>query len=296
MKPKLLISFSGGRTSAVMTKMLWDYHKDTHDIRITFANTGCEHPATLDFVHECETHFNWPVVWLETVVNPERGQGVKHKIVNYETASRNGEPFEEVVKKYGIFNMTSPACTARLKTDVMESYVKSQGFIRGKKRNYFTAIGIRADEMDRVSARREELGFIYPLVDWEMTKRDIALEIKKWSFDLQIPNDAYGNCVWCWKKTMRKHLTLAKQDPSIFDFPKRMEEEYSHVNGHTKAAHEGRRYWFRKHLTVDDIIATSRDTEFTEYVDDPYEHGIDFDPALDTGSACGESCEIGADE
>jgi len=39
-KPRLAISFSGGRTSAVMTKLCVDKFSNTHDIEITFAHTG----------------------------------------------------------------------------------------------------------------------------------------------------------------------------------------------------------------------------------------------------------------
>jgi len=36
-------------------------------------------------------------------------------LVTFETASRNGEPFEEMIQKYGITNMQSPQCTRNLK-------------------------------------------------------------------------------------------------------------------------------------------------------------------------------------
>lgn len=294
---KLAISFSGGRSSAVMTKLLWDKYKDSDwDVRITFANTGCEHEATLDFVHECELRFGWPIVWVEAEVSPHRGMGVRHRVVSYETASRKGEPFEAVVSKYGIFNPTTPACTARLKTDPMKSYLRSIGYkFRGEFGDgHMTAIGIRADEMDRVSEKRHELGIVYPLVDAGLRKRDIAIAIKSWGFDLKIPNDAYGNCVWCWKKTLRKHLTIAKEAPVFFDFPKRMEEQYGHVNGDTAAAFNGRRYWFRKHLKVDDILRMSKEQDFVPYTDSAHDHAFDVD--LDVGGSCGDSCEIMSDE
>ena len=98
-KPKLAISFSGGRTSAVMTKLCVEKFSDTHDIAITFANTGCEHENTLKFVDQCDKHFGWGVVWVEAVINQEKGIGPKHRIVDYETASRYGEPFEDAIKK-----------------------------------------------------------------------------------------------------------------------------------------------------------------------------------------------------
>jgi 3'-phosphoadenosine 5'-phosphosulfate sulfotransferase (PAPS reductase)/FAD synthetase len=76
MKPKLAISFSGGRSSAVMTKLCLDEYSSTHEIVVTFANTGCEHPATLDFVRDCDRYWNFGTVWLEAVIDPTPGVGV----------------------------------------------------------------------------------------------------------------------------------------------------------------------------------------------------------------------------
>lgn len=281
-----------------MTDLLYREVRDTHDVRLTFANTGCEHHETLEFLHRLEVEMGWPIVWLEAVVDPREGYGVRHKVVSYETASRNGEPFRDAVAKYGIFNATAKACTARLKTDPMESYLRTQGFVRGKGLNYDTAIGIRADEIDRVSVKREKLRFIYPLVDLGITKRDVAIHIKKnWNFDLKIPHDAYGNCTWCWKKSHRKHLTLASECPEVFDFPARMETLYGTHKSERKAAYKGRSFWFRKHKSVSDIMTEAALGEFTPYVDDPNHHGVDFDPDLDTGDGgCGESCEVYPDD
>lgn len=294
-KPKLAISFSGGRSSAVMTKLLWDRHAGNHDIQITFANTGCEHEATLEFVHRCETEFGWPVVWIEAKVEPRSGVGVRHSIVNYETAARHGEPFEAAIAKYGIPNAANSQCTSRLKTEPMESYLKACGYYRGKRLNYDTAIGIRYDEIDRISSRRVENRFIYPLVEGQITKRDVAMEIRRWGFDLQIPGDHYGNCVWCWKKSLRKLMTVAKESPESFDFPRRMEQKYSR---HKAKNNAGSRLFFRGDRSADDVVAMARQTRFRPYEDDLWDHGIQpglFDEYLDVGGGCGDSCEIGHD-
>jgi len=71
MKEKYHVSFSGGRTSAYMTKLLLDNWSDRYDFIVTFANTGLEHPKTLEFVRNCDDHFGFNTVWLEAVVQRE---------------------------------------------------------------------------------------------------------------------------------------------------------------------------------------------------------------------------------
>jgi 3'-phosphoadenosine 5'-phosphosulfate sulfotransferase (PAPS reductase)/FAD synthetase len=293
MKPKLAISFSGGRTSAVMTKLCVDKFSETHDIAITFANTGCEHDNTLKFVDQCDKHFGWNVVWVEALVNPEKGKGIRHRIVDFKTASRNGKPFEDYIKKEGLPGPSNPGCTTRLKELPMNSYLKR---VLGWS-DYWTAIGIRADEIDRVSDKRIENKFVYPLVDAGWTKEDVKRECASWDFDLDLKGEHYGNCTWCWKKSLRKLLTLAKDDEWIFEFPRRM--EYEHETTNLGVGHTGRQI-FRSKMTTVDIVQMARTKDFEPYVDiDQLDFGFSppsYDVFLDTGSACGESCEIGADD
>jgi hypothetical protein len=294
MKPKLAISFSGGRTSAVMTKLCVEKFKDTHDIAITFANTGSEHENTLKFVDQCDKHFGWNVVWIEAVVNTERGKGIRHKVVTYETAARNGEPLEADFAKHGLPGPGWLHCTRDTKELPIKDYLKSLGWKWGE---FWIAIGIRSDEMDRVSQNREKLKFVYPLVDAGWTKEDVKAECMSWPFDLDLKGEHYGNCTWCWKKSLRKHMTLALESPEVFDFPRRMEEKYSHIT--TTNDPNMSRQMFRKNMTTVDIIEMARTTDFEPYVDIDQSQlfsQANYDVFLDTGSACGESCEIGADE
>ncbi len=293
-KPKLSISFSGGRTSAVMTKFLLEECRETHEVLVTFANTGCEHPDTLRFVHDCDVNWDFKTTWLEAVVNPERGVGVTHKVVTYATASRNGEPFEDVIRKYGIPNPVKPMCTTRLKTDVMEDFLQSKGFLRGRKLNYDTAIGIRADELDRVSIRAKEMRFIYPLVQKGWTKKMVIEYMQQFPWDLKIP-EHYGNCVWCWKKTNRKLYTLAQDNPKIFDFPRKMEETYGTVDyGHkqTSVRDDGKIVFFRQHLSAEDIVQNANTQDFKRFDDPTFKYGEQWSETLDRQSGCSESCEV----
>ena len=292
LRQRVRISFSGGKTSAYMTKMLLDrFRPENRELLVVFANTGQEHEETLKFVDRCDKAFGFNVVWLEAVVTHEARVGVGYKIVSFDTAARKGEPFEEVTKKYGIVNRMYKHCTGRLKTEPMAAFCRGIGW--GRVGDYSTAIGIRADEMDRVSlSGLKNKGFFYPLVDMGITKEDIRLWWLKQSFNLNIP-EHLSNCTWCWKKSNRKLLTLCNTHPEIFNFPARMEKLYAFAGGDRRDGQPRQeRRFFRGNRTVADLFAEAA-KPFVPFEDDKF---IPFDDELDVGGACGDSCEIGADE
>jgi hypothetical protein len=193
LKDRISISFSGGKTSAYMTKMLLDHfrkHEPWREILVTFANTGQEHEETLKFVDRCDKAFGFNVVWLEAVVNHGARKATGHRIVDFEAASRNGEPFEEVIKKYGIPNKSYNHCTRETKLQPMISYHESVGWKHGE---YSVAIGIRADEQDRVSLKTMSKGGFYPCIDAGVTKEDVRLWWSQQDFNLNIP-EHLSNC------------------------------------------------------------------------------------------------------
>lgn len=299
--PKIAISFSGGRSSAVMTKMILDRFRDTAEIVITFANTGCEHEATLEFVRDCDKHWSFGTVWIEAIIGGE-GIGPRAKIVTFETASRDGKPFEAAIAKHGIFNPAMPNCTGRLKVDPMAAYLRDQaGWKRGE---FITAIGIRADEIDRCNPKWREQRLWYPLVEWGIGRPQVNAMMKAAPFDLRLPGDHYGNCVWCWKKTDRKLLTVAKYNPEVFEFPKRMEEQYGHVHKtrNKDTQFEGfKRTFFRKDRSAADLLALAEAGNFVEYRDKTEQLSFSFwddswDADLDVGGGCSDSCEMSSFE
>ena len=249
---------------------------------VLFANTGQENEETLRFVERCDKHFGFNVVWVEAKVNPAKGQGTKFKLVDYNTASRNGEPFEDVIKKYGIPNQAYPHCTRELKLQPMTAYLRHIGW---KHKSYDTAIGIRADEVDRIHPDHKDHCFIYPMVKWGMTKPQVNAWWNEQPFRLKLKGYE-GNCKWCWKKSLRKHLTLAKEHPEWYAFPMRMEQEHG-LAGHNVDGTP--RTFFRKHMTAGDIINMANTEQFEPATDDAV---IYYDERLDLSDGCIESCEI----
>lgn len=222
----LIISFSGGRTSAYMARLILDSELyKSYQKLFVFANTGKENNQTLEFINECDKRWNLNVVWLEAKVNPEKGKGTTFKVVDYNSASRNGEPFAAVNDKYGIPNKSFPHCTRELKEIPIRKYVQS---ICGK--DYKMAIGIRADERQRLNMNRAEKNkWIYPLVfDFPTTKRDIRKFWNSQSFDLQL-NDYQGNCDLCWKKSLKKRLQIINDNPKVADWWQEQEEKDEYV-------------------------------------------------------------------
>lgn len=280
-----------------MLKLCLDTYGESHDIAITFANTGCEHEDTLRFVDAVDRHWCRPaghrVIWIEAEIHGH-GKGPTAKLVTYETASRNGEPFEAAIKKHGIFCKTHPGCTGRLKVDPIENYLRKQlGWGKG---SYQTAVGIRADEIDRMSSVAKKHNIIYPLVNAGWTKNAVKEFMSQFDWDLNLPGEHYGNCVWCWKKSLRKLMTLAEEDHTIFNFPREMEEKYGHIDTSKDKSQKQDRTFFRERRSALDILTEAAVKEFEPYKDDVVRTGELFDEMLDLGSACGDSCEIGADE
>ena len=239
----LLISFSGGRTSAFMAKYLMERYCNRQKV-VVFANTGKEREETLQFINECDKRWNLNVVWIEAEINFEIGKGTSFKIVDFETASRTGEPFEAMIKKYGIPNKAFPHCTRELKQVCIKKYMQSLGFS-----NWETAIGIRIDEAHRINwAKALENKFVYPLATEVRATKDF---IRKWwdrqDFDLQL-KDYEGNCDMCWKKSERKLLTMILEQPKMIEWWNDMEVKYG----------EGEYVFFRKNKSAVDLIELSK--------------------------------------
>ena len=104
-----VISFSGGRSSAYMLHEILKAHdfKLPDYVKVIFANTGKEMPQTLDFVKDVGLNWEVDIVWLEYTGKKQFRQ------VTYETASRSGEPFAQLItdKNY-LPNMMARLCTS----------------------------------------------------------------------------------------------------------------------------------------------------------------------------------------
>lgn len=280
--------------------------KEYDEIAVLFANTGEEREETLEFVKECDDHFGFGTVWIEAVIHHNQRKAPTAKVVNFETATRMNSqlgPFEQHIQKHGIPNQKFKDCTRNLKQKPIEAYLRDE---LGWGKDYDLAIGIRADEVDRISAAQEKRRIIYPLLSRVPTTKPMVNEWwRRQPFRLRLKGYE-GNCAWCWKKSMRKHITLLRENPEVFEFPERMERLYPKVGPEFMKGPATRRSpippdyhrtFFRGNKSVQDIKAESekRGATFIPATDDHVVYE-EFDPELDVGGGCEESCEVFGDD
>ena len=211
------ISFSGGRTSAYMLWRVLQAHggKLPAETMVCFANTGKEDEATLKFVKDCSEKWNVDITWLEY-----RNNELKFQVVDFETASRKGEPFEAVIKKKNYLpNMVARFCTVEMKVLTFERYLLSIGW-----HEWINFIGIRADEPRRMakinanlSGGSKHLERKMPLSMDGVTSKQVGEFWKLQDFDLGLPSingkTFHGNCDLCFLKGERQIISLIAEKP-----------------------------------------------------------------------------------
>jgi hypothetical protein len=246
-----------------------------YKIHIVFANTGREREETLQFVNECDKRWGLGVVWVEAVINPEHGKGTTHKIVSFETATRGNALFVDMIKKYGISNKAFPHCTRELKLRPIASYMKSLG-IKG----YLTAIGIRLDEQKRLLSHGPDV--ISPLLEKWVVERNVLDYWREEDFDLGLKRHE-GNCDLCWKKSIRKKVTLIREKPWIATAWVDMEDEYAYDET------TGEYYYFHQgNLSTRQLIEMAADPSIKSYTDD-----YQYNKEMDSEAVCNCSINMG---
>lgn len=207
------VTLSGGRTSAYLLHRLLEANGHLPErVRVVFANTGREDPRTLDFVQQIGQHWSVPITWVQySPADPW------FEIVNHNSAARNGEPFEEMIKhKRFVPNGGKRICTEQLKVRAARRMLVAAGWTQWTK-----TLGMRLDEPhrhDQDDQPREKIWM--PLIAARVTK---PMVLKFWSeqpFDL--PEGVDSNCRLCFQLGLVQLSRQMREDPDDL-FPERME-------------------------------------------------------------------------
>lgn len=221
----VLISISGGRTSGYMLKHILDANGELPDrVKVMFANTGREMLETLDFIQECSIRWNVPIIWVEYTREDNK---VGYKVVNHNSAARNGEPFRQLLYKPYLPNAVARFCTAELKIRTMKRYLVQE--LKWKK--WTSAIGIRGDEKRRINEGPSKDRWVtwYPLYNANVNKAEIMSWWAQQPFDLQLigttGNTPKGNCDGCFLKSEATLAMMWREHPDRMQWWADIEEE-----------------------------------------------------------------------
>lgn len=279
----IFCSVSAGYSSVMMAIKLKEWYPD-HTIVYAMANTSKEREESLQFMNDCDKYYKLGVNWIEAKFH-KRGTGVSYKIVEFENLKRNGEIFEDGIKKLGIPCKINKWCNRDMKIEPLRKFADS---IFGKN-NYSIAVGMRVDEMDRVKKDYKENNTFYPLMDRGISTKDRNRFWKDQPIKISIP--AYkGNCDMCFEKSNRKLMTILTEEPDKAEWWSKMIKNYSQIAIEEKPAYNsfaenGGMNFFRENNSIQDLIEMAKHPfrkATDEYI---YENDL-FDLEGDCGSGC----------
>jgi 3'-phosphoadenosine 5'-phosphosulfate sulfotransferase (PAPS reductase)/FAD synthetase len=246
------VGVSGGRTSGYMLWRILEAHGGQlpDDVVCIFQNTGKERDETLDFLHEIETRWNVPIIWLEYVAPEVKGgapRTSRYRRVTYETAYRNswpdqfdgdqakvellpGEevrrrPFNAMFDCYTHYraakgeppvvpNIRQRFCTGQMKMKTQSRYLIDEGWD-----DWTGVAGIRHDEPRRIANARlsllsEKVEPIFPLNDAKVDEDEVMAFWASQDFDLEL-EQGEGNCDICFLKSVPKQLAIMRRYPHL---------------------------------------------------------------------------------
>jgi len=277
MSIKKVVSFSGGRTSAYLCKLMIDtYGKENVDF--IYMDTGAEHPKTYEFIKNVNEFLNLNLICLRGDFNQPLGKGHKYKVVNIASIKSDLSPFTEMVNKYGTPSISGKWCTSRMKEETHDKYCNDTY----GKGGYQTWIGIRADEPKRLTGvgKRNDLRYMAEITDAE--KKDVLEFWAGQPFDLGV-DEWLGNCVFCFKKSNLKLAAAQRDEPELY---LKWLDMIDGAKERPEQQRDSKHVMYRNKLTLPQLIAT-----FDGSTGEEIKARIRGGKMIDTNS-CSESCEV----
>ena len=274
MSIKKVVSFSGGRTSAYLCKLMIDtYGKENVDF--IYMDTGAEHLKTYNFIKNVNCEFGLNLICLRGDFTRPLGDGVGYNVVHIESLEPDLVPFKAMLSKYGVPYIGGMFCTDRMKLKPFKKYCDDT---YGKK-NYETWLGIREDEPKRL-APKPFIKYMAEISDFD--KQDVLNWWAKMPFDLDL-NEWSGNCEFCPKKSNLKLAASQRDSPeSYINFIDMLHGDLVRVDENTGNKNQ----MYRGRQSLKSLIAN-----FDGSTGQEIKARIRGGKMIDTNS-CSESCEV----
>ena len=279
----IFCSVSAGYSSVMMAIMMKEWYPN-HNIIFAMANTSKEHIESIHFMNKCDKYFGLKMNWIEAVFN-KNGKGVDFNIVNQYNLKLNGQIFESGIKKLGIPSKINKWCNRDMKVVPLKKFADSVFGLN----NYSIAVGMRIDELDRISVNYKTNNVFYPLVEHKISTRERNIFWSKQPIKIKIP--AYkGNCDMCFEKSNRKLMTIINEDPNSLIWWDEMVKKYAKIPIEGKPAYnayaekDGMNF-YRENKSIQDLVNMAQ-RPFSKATDAYiYENDL-FDLEGDCGAGC----------
>jgi len=203
-----LISFSGGKTSAYMTRKILDHGIDDEQY-VVFADTGLERDETYRFVDECERRWGIEIFRVRYGGHPKKEWP--------EALPRDAHAFEILLAEMGYLPGGGLRfCTTELKIRVMKRFMLDRGHD-----HWDMVVGIRADEPRRYARlnanHKDRWEHVMPLYPEGVTLGDVEAFWSEQPFTLEL-RPYEGNCTLCHLKKQDDLMRIMVEHPKLVDW------------------------------------------------------------------------------
>lgn len=275
---KKVVSFSGGRTSAYLCKVMIEKF-GRENVDFVFMDTGAEHEKTYEFIKNVNNHFNLNLTCLRGDFSRPIGGGVYYKVIDINDCNADLKPWKDMLKKYGVPYIGGMFCTDRMKLKPFKKYCDA----KYGKGCYETWLGIRADEPKRLTPKS---GIRYMAEITEFEKQDVLHFWSKMPFDLGV-DEWLGNCVFCPKKSNLKLAAAQRDETGMYhEFLEVLSCESVRMDNKTGA----KEVMYRGKKSLQQLITT-----FDGSTGDEIKSRI-RGAKMEGANSCSESCEVFNDE
>lgn len=150
---KYIVSLSGGKDSTAMLLKLIENNEPIDEI--IYCDVGKEFPQMYDHIAKLEKYIGQKITVLKSEKN--------YDYYMFDHIKTKGKNIGQ--KGYSWAGIKQRWCTSKLKTDVIQKYLKE----KYGKNEVIQYVGIASDETKRI---KNDPKIIYPLVEYKMTEQD----------------------------------------------------------------------------------------------------------------------------
>lgn len=200
---RIIIWYSCGITSAVVSKMVLDKYRGEIHIVIAYCDTSSEHPDNKRFLSDCEKWFDYPITILHS--------------------KEYDDVWDVFEKTRYIAGINGARCSLEMKKRVRQEFEDVENDIQ--------VFGFDSSEEKRAEKFKKnnpEVIFSAPLIQWGISKED-CLEIVR-DAGIKIPimyklGYKNNNCIGCCKGAKGYWNKIRQDFPEYFDRMAKMERE-----------------------------------------------------------------------